>query len=119
MISLSEEELAAGTLAILTHESLLVEPAGAAAVVACLKLAAANRLTGPVGIPLAGGNLHHTKLARIQHFPYASEELLRLLDLRGRRVKDISVSHSKLEPPVSAFGVEAADPGSDLARQID
>lgn len=119
IVSLSEEELAAGTLAILTHESLLVEPAGAAAVVACLKLAAANRLHGPVGIPLAGGNLHHTKLARIQHFPYTSEVLLRLLDLRGRRVQDISVAHSKLEPPVSAFGVQICDASSDLRRQID
>jgi threonine dehydratase len=102
LISLSEEELAASTLALLVHESLLVEPAGAAGIAACLRLAELNLLDGPVGIPLCGGNLHHTTLAVIQRYPYVSEPLIRLLDLRGRRVTDLPVAHSNLAPVPAA-----------------
>lgn len=90
-ITLSEEELAAATQALLVHESILVEPAGAAGVIACLRLAQQGRLTGPVGIPLCGGNLTHTTLSRIQRFPYRDPDLMRMLDLRARRVSDMPV----------------------------
>lgn len=105
-VSLSEEELAAGTLALLVHESLLVEPAGAASVIACLRLAQQGRLHGPVVIPLAGGNVQHATLAKVQHFPFADEDLLHLLDLRGR-----SVAHTPVSRAHSAGPARAPQPG--------
>jgi cystathionine beta-lyase/cystathionine gamma-synthase len=105
--SLDEEELAAATLALLVHESLLVEPAGAAAVVACLRLAQRGQLDGPVALPLCGGNLHHTTLTRIQRFPYGDPELIRLLDLRGRAVTELPVSRA------TTSGQPAAGPSED------
>lgn len=88
LITLTEEELAAGTLALLVHESILVEPAGAASVFACLRLAAMRLLDGPVVLPLCGGNLHHTTLARILRYPFTDPNVLRLCELRGRLVQD-------------------------------
>jgi threonine dehydratase/cystathionine beta-lyase/cystathionine gamma-synthase len=122
MVTLSEEELAAATYALLVHESLLVEPAGAAAVIACLRLAERGELTGPVGLPLCGGNLQHGVLSRIQRFPYSQPDLMRLLDLRGRRVSDSPVAFAR---PIgrTAAGADlapdaASDPGTDLDRQL-
>lgn len=89
ILCLPEEEIAAGTAALLIHESLLVEPAGAASIFTLLRLHALGKLTGPVGIPLCGGNIDYTTLLRIAAFPYESEVCLRLLNLRGRRVTDI------------------------------
>jgi threonine dehydratase/cystathionine beta-lyase/cystathionine gamma-synthase len=115
---LSEEELAAATYALLVHESLLIEPAGAAAVVACLRLAAQGRLTGPVGIPLCGGNLHHTVLSRIQRFPYTDPELIRLLDLRGRiaTAMPVPITHPLVAAPRTG-PQEAATPEADRADE--
>ncbi|WP_194838860.1 pyridoxal-phosphate dependent enzyme [Nocardia sp. XZ_19_369] len=111
IITLSEEDLAAATLALLVHESLLVEPAGAAAIVACLRLADAGALTGPVVLPLCGGNLHHTTLTRIQRYPYADKELVRLLDLRGRTIDELPISRAlRIEPDVGERA--AADDGA-------
>jgi threonine dehydratase/cystathionine beta-lyase/cystathionine gamma-synthase len=93
-VALSEEDLAAATLALLVHESLLVEPAGAASLIACLRLAQQGRLRGPVGIPLCGGNIQQTTLVKVQRFPYADEDLLRLLDLRGRSVAHTPVART-------------------------
>lgn len=91
IIQLTEEELSAGTLALLIHESLLVEPAGAAGIIACLKLARENKLKGPVMIPLCGGNLYHTTLAKIQRYPYKDPEIISLLNLKGTRTVDVPV----------------------------
>jgi threonine dehydratase/cystathionine beta-lyase/cystathionine gamma-synthase len=122
IVTLTEEELAAATLALLVHESLLVEPAGAAAVVACLRLADAGALTGPVVLPLCGGNLHHTTLTRIQRYPYADEELLRLLDLRGRTIDELPISRAlRIEPDPAErtiTGPAQADARSDQHEQV-
>ncbi|MCP2097837.1 MULTISPECIES: pyridoxal-phosphate dependent enzyme [Actinosynnema] len=115
-ITLSEEELAAATLALLVHESILVEPAGAAGVIACLRLAQQGRLTGPVGIPLCGGNLTHGTLSRIQRFPYRDPDLVRLLDLRGRRVTDMPVLRAR---PVRERATERDDLGDRLGELTD
>jgi len=87
IVQISEEELAAATLAVLFHESLLVEPAGAAAILGCVRLAAQGLLSGPVALPLCGGNLHHTTLARLQHWPFSLPICRDLLDLRSRPVE--------------------------------
>ncbi|GEM_PF-59884 len=116
IVSLTEEELAAATLALLVHESLLVEPAGAAAVVACLRLAERGLLQGPVGIPLCGGNVHHTTLARIERFPYSDPELLRLLDLRGRTVTDLPTSRTLA---VASSSLAAASAQAEVDRRDD
>ncbi|QKG18664.1 pyridoxal-phosphate dependent enzyme [Actinomadura verrucosospora] len=118
IVALTEEELAAATLALLVHESLLVEPAGAAAVIACLRLARAGELDGPVVLPLCGGNLHHTTLARIERYPYSDEELLRLLDLRGRTIDESPVSRALrlAAPPAEDTGDAAASAGAAPAH---
>ncbi|MFD7730114.1 pyridoxal-phosphate dependent enzyme [Kitasatospora phosalacinea] len=116
-VLLSEEELAAATYSLLVRESLLVEPAGAASVVACLRLAEAGRLDGPVVLPLCGGNLHHTTLAQIQQYPYRDDGLMRLLDLVGRRVQDTRVSRQRV--PDGAFRPgPAADPEAGSAQEL-
>ncbi|MGY0236061.1 pyridoxal-phosphate dependent enzyme [Longispora urticae] len=121
-VVLSEEELAAATYALLVHESILVEPAGAAAVIACLRLAAQGRLTGPVGIPLCGGNLHHSTLSRIHRFPFTDPDLIRLLDLRGRAVADLPVRITRpmreAPDPVEAPGSALAAQRTDLLTQL-
>lgn len=119
ILLLSEEELAAACLALLVHESLLVEPAGAAAVVACLRLAEAGRLDGPVALPLCGGNVHHTTLSRIQRMTYTDPSLIRLLDLRGPLVDDVPVVFSQ---PYGRAGEPAPGPGTssaDLRTQLE
>jgi threonine dehydratase len=119
MVSLTEEELAAATLALLVHESLLVEPAGAAAVAACLRLSEQGLLAGPVGIPLCGGNLQHAALARIQRYPYADARLIRLLELRGRTVNDVPVSRTlSMRHTVSTLPPEPDDTLADMLEQL-
>lgn len=118
MMSLAEEELAAATLALLVHESLLVEPAGAAAVVACLRLAEQGLLSGPVGIPLCGGNVHHAILARIERYPYADPQLLSLLELRGRAVKDVPVSRTLSVSRAAIASSEPEDSLVDMREQL-
>lgn len=117
IVLLSEEELAAATYSLLVRESLLVEPAGAASVVACLRLAEAGRLNGPVVLPLCGGNVHHTTMAQIQQYPYRDEGLMRLLDLVGRRVQDIQVSRRRLPDNASGPG-PGAGPGTGSAHEL-
>jgi threonine dehydratase/cystathionine beta-lyase/cystathionine gamma-synthase len=119
IVSLTEEQLAAATYALLTHESMLVEPAGAAAVIACLELAAQGRLNGPVGIPLCGGNLHHAVLSKIQRFPYTDPALIRLLDLRGRTVTDMPVPYAKPVGRPEDRPATLSDPRTDLIGQLD
>ncbi|MEV0238073.1 pyridoxal-phosphate dependent enzyme [Nonomuraea sp. NPDC050786] len=118
IVALTEEELAAGTYALLVHESMLVEPAGAAGVIACLKLAARGQLTGPVGIPLCGGNLHHATLSKIQRFPYKDPDLIRLLDLRGRAVADMPVLLAKPMARSTAYTPSSSDPRIDIIEQL-
>ena len=99
IVQISEEELAAATLAVLFHESLLVEPAGAAAILGCVRLAAQGLLSGPVALPLCGGNLHHTTLARLQHWPFSLPICRDLLDLRGRPVERQPSPKVVISPP--------------------
>ena len=119
IITLSEEDLAASTLAILFHESLLVEPAGAASILACLKLAREGRLEGPVGLPFCGGNLHHTTLARIQRFPFTNPECLKLLDLRGRSPVAQPITRILTSAKTTDDDSELGSVKSGLASQID
>lgn len=118
IVSLTEEELAAATLALLVHESLLVEPAGAAAVAACLRLGEQGLLSGPVGIPMCGGNLHHAILARIQRYPYTDPRLIRLLDLRGRAVSDVPVSRTLTMGRAATGSPEPDDALADMREQL-
>ncbi|CCH71004.1 putative Pyridoxal-phosphate dependent enzyme [Phycicoccus elongatus Lp2] len=117
IVELTEEELAAGTLALLVHESLLVEPAGAASVIACLRLAQRGDLTGPVGIPLCGGNIQQPTLARIQRYSFQDPDLVRLLHLRGRVVSDIPVARMRQVTSLTAT-VESAGPAAELLEQV-
>jgi threonine dehydratase len=119
VIRLTEEELAAATLALLVHESVLVEPSGAASLIACLRLAQQGRLNGPVAIPLCGGNLHHATLTKIQRYPFTDPDLLRLLDLRGRAVSHTPVARVHRTVGRSTHQQETASPRNDLAQQLD
>jgi threonine dehydratase len=118
IVTLSEEELAAGTLALLMHESILVEPAGAAGVIACLRFASQGEICGPIGIPLCGGNIQHSALTRIQRFPYTDPELVSLLDLHGRKPEEISFSFAQPYAAARAERSLPADPGLDQAKDM-
>jgi threonine dehydratase len=117
IVCLSEEEIAAGTAALLIHESLLVEAAGAASIFALLRLHAQGKIKGPVGLPLCGGNIHHTTLARIMAFPYEDERCLRLLDLRGRRAVDIP-SPRVIGTPEAAHCQEESSYTNDIGEML-
>lgn len=119
IVCLSEEEIAAGTAALLIHESLLVEAAGAASIFALLRLHAEGRIKGAVGLPLCGGNIHHTTLARIMAFPYEDETCLRLLDLRGRRVTDIPSPRVIGTPHRAARHKEERSYPDDIGEMFD
>jgi threonine dehydratase len=103
IVLITEEELAAATLAVLFHESLLVEPAGAAAILGAIRLARQGLLYGPVGLPLCGGNLHHTTLARLQRWSFTDLTCQELLDLRGR-----PVPHQAAPKVINAYGIAPA-----------
>lgn len=118
-VPLSEEDLAAATLALLAHESLLVEPSGAAAVLACLRLAQQGRLSGPVAIPLCGGNLQHSTLAKVQRYPFTDTELRRLLDLQGRTVADTLVARSRSVTGIRIPLGKESSPAVDIDVQLD
>lgn len=119
VLGLSEEELAAGTLAMLTRESTLVEPAGAAGVIATLRLAEQGLLSGPVGIPMTGGNIQRSTLSRIQRWDYSDPRLLSLLELRGRTVNDVVVAPPDLTSPRSAKSDDAvATPAEGLTTLL-
>jgi threonine dehydratase len=122
IVLLSEEEIAAATLSILFHEGLLVEPAGAASVLACIRLAERGLLTGPLGIPLCGGNLHHNTLSKIQHWPFSDPTCRRLLDLHGRSVEHEApprVLTATISPATSGEAGSAADFLRHLRRHAD
>ncbi|MGA8806789.1 MAG: pyridoxal-phosphate dependent enzyme [Thermoanaerobaculia bacterium] len=114
IVSLDEAELAAGVAALLVHESLLVEAAGAAPVVAALRLARMGRLHGPVGIVLSGGNIHHSTLARALGWPQLDPEILTLLDLRGRSTARTPLV--RLNDPAPAQQIPLA--GKSLAEDL-
>ena len=119
VLRLSEEELAAGTMALLVHEGLMVEPSGAAGIMACLRLAERGQLKGSVALPLAGGNLHHTVLARLQRWPFRDETCLSLLDMRGRGVAMNPVPRTMRESATDTVTPAVSNFGEDLARMLD
>ncbi len=111
MSMLQEEDIAAGMLACLVHESLLVEGAGAASIMACVRLAREKQLSGPVGLTLCGGNLHHSTLARVIAYPYSDEICLRLIERRGASLEQVR--------PRRVYGVSERQPHSTVEGSLE
>ncbi|WP_437476419.1 pyridoxal-phosphate dependent enzyme [Sorangium sp. So ce1014] len=87
---LDEEHVAAAVYALLHHESLMVEGAGAAGVAAGLAGALADLPgSGPIGVLLTGGNITSMALATALTYPFSSEALRRHLGLQGRTTAEI------------------------------
>lgn len=112
--SLKEEDIAASVMALLNRESLLAEGAGAISIMACIRLAEKGLITGPVGISICGGNIHHTTLSRLQAFPIEDETCLRLLNRRGKKAKEIAI-HKVYDAKKSDYhGEETGSLGNDF-----
>lgn len=80
----TEEEIAAATVSLLQNESWLVEPSGAIALSALVKLAVERRISGPTILILTGGNIQKSVLTRILSYPFSNRcALVRSLGLMG------------------------------------
>lgn len=100
--TLTEEQIAMGTVSLLQKESWLVEPSGAICVAALLKLAKRAPLEGPAVLLLTGGNVQKSTLARLISYPFVENAFDGLLGLAGDSVDAIdATSHFELPEGVA------------------
>lgn len=87
IISVSEEEIAAAALALLHHESQMIEASGATGLAAIIggKLKAGQY--GKIGLVFSGGNISTANLSKIMHYPFRSTELVPFLNRFGERLQ--------------------------------
>ncbi|WP_333975840.1 pyridoxal-phosphate dependent enzyme [Burkholderia cepacia] len=109
--TLTEEQIAMGTVSLLQKESWLVEPSGAICVAALLKLAERGPLDGPVVLLLSGGNVQKSTVARLISYPFKENSHDGLLGLASDRVDAIdATSHFELpEDAVDSANVPVQD----------
>lgn len=84
-VLVSEEEIAAATLALLNHESQLVEPAGAVGLAALLAGKVKVQDGCIVGLVLSGGNLSVSNLSKIINYPFRDPKLLEITRFHGEQ----------------------------------
>ena len=84
IILVSEEEIAAAVLALLYHESQLVEPAGAVGLAAVIS--GKIKMTGRIGLIFSGGNVTTGNLAKIMNFPFQDRKLFDFINIHGERI---------------------------------
>ncbi|HEU4410560.1 MAG TPA: pyridoxal-phosphate dependent enzyme [Polyangiaceae bacterium] len=88
-VHVDEEEIAAGMVSLLHHESLAVEGAGAAAVAAALGGHLDALVEGDeIALLVTGGNVASARVAEALTWPFRRPKLLPLLGLVGRDVED-------------------------------
>jgi threonine dehydratase/cystathionine beta-lyase/cystathionine gamma-synthase len=92
VISVSEEELAAAVLALLFHESQMVEASGAAGLAAILAGKIDSKRYGRMGLIFSGGNITTANLSRIMHYPFRNQALVPFLNVYGERLQDAPVT---------------------------
>ena len=81
----SEEEIAAGVLALLYHESQLVEGGGAAGL-AALIAGKIDKNNGKIGIIFTGGNITTSNLSKIINYPFTEKILFDYINIYGEKV---------------------------------
>lgn len=84
IVLVSEEEIAAAVLALLYHESQLVEPAGAVGLAAVIS--GKIKMTGRIGLIFSGGNVTTGNLAKIMNFPFQDRKLFDFINMHGERI---------------------------------
>lgn len=105
IITLSEEDLAFGTFALLNKESLLVEPSGCAGIGGLIKFFEKRSFDGAVGILFCGGNIQKNTLNRILEQNFINPTYVRILDLKGQQlahtpiIKSFTKIRNELTPP--------------------
>jgi len=92
VISVSEEELAAAVLALLFHESQMIEASGAAGLAAILAGKVDSKQYGKIGLVFSGGNITTANLSRIMHYPFRNKALVPFLNVYGERLQDAAVT---------------------------
>ena len=116
IVKISEEDLALGTYLLINKESILVEPSGCAGIAALLALSKKYKFSGPIGIPLCGGNIQKNTLNRILEYPFSKTEFFDLLDLKGQRLTSTPIIISYNEP--SSDKKETSNIISDFESQF-
>jgi cystathionine beta-lyase/cystathionine gamma-synthase len=125
----TEEEIAAGCVAVFNRESILAEGAAAAGVAAALRFAALDLPDGVVGVILTGGNVHHATFWQMLARTPGNPRLVALTDTLGRSVDDEALrrhrpeaDHAMLAPavqPGAGGTAEAALPAALVAALGD
>lgn len=87
VVLVSEEQIAAATLALLFHESQLVEPSGAVGLAALMgnviKLDSKNK----IGILFTGNNVSTGNLHKILSYPFTDSRLFDFINVHGVKAK--------------------------------
>ncbi len=84
IVTVSEEEIAAGVLAMLYHESQLIEGGGAAGIAAIIA-GKIDKSNGKIGVVLSGGNVTVSNLSKIINYPFTNEKLLDYINVYGEK----------------------------------
>ena len=87
VVLVSEEQIAAATLALLFHESQLVEPSGAVGLAALMGGAIELSSTTKVGILFTGSNISTKNLHKILNYPFTDTRLFDFINVYGVKTK--------------------------------
>jgi len=87
IILVSEEQIAAATLALLFHESQLVEPSGAVGLAALMGRKVDTPSLGKIGLLFTGGNVSTSNLHKILNYPFTDTTLFDFINMRGNKAK--------------------------------
>lgn len=85
LVLVSEEQIAAATLALLFHESQLIEPSGAVGLAALMSRKFND--TERIGLIFTGSNVSTSNLHKILNYPFADATLFDYINIRGGKTK--------------------------------
>jgi threonine dehydratase len=103
IVTVNEEEIAAGVLAMLYHESQLIEGGGAAGIAAIIA-GKIGKDSGKIGVIVSGGNITVSNLSKIINYPFKNQQLINYINTYGEKAAtkvalkgiDFSKKHSQL-----------------------
>ena len=93
-ITVSEEEIAAATLAILKHESQVIEPAGATGLAALMSQKLQVETGQKVGFVFTGGNVSISNISRVINYPYSDSKLYPFINVVGEKTEEKQIIKS-------------------------
>ncbi len=106
IVLVNEEEVAAAVLALLYHESQLVEPSGATTLAAVIS--GKIKASGKLGLIFSGGNVTTGNLNKILNFPFKEQRLFDFINIHGE----------KISYKVALKGVDFSSMPSDVHRDF-